>query len=202
MSRRGSLAALGLCLALVIGSAVALVGGVAMGAWQPAGPSRQATPPPGNVPRSGSGAVAYDEFLAEVRAGRVYDVYRDGDTLQVNGADQPYTVEVPSGDPDVFGDIQSAAESGGVQMPGYGSSTGPNEVPEQLTYAALLELVRSGRVHEVFHSGDMLEVNSVDGLKQVTVPAGADVLDDIEAAAEAAGRPPPYYTKAPDKPSG
>jgi hypothetical protein len=202
VSRGGSLAALALSLALVVGSALALVGGMALGAWQPAGPSRQATPPPGNVPGFGSGAIAYDEFLAEVRAGRVYDVYRDGEILQVNGAEQPYTVEVPAGDPDVFGDMQAAAASGGVTMPGFGTNMGPNEVPEQLTYVALLELVQTGRVHEVFHSGDMLEVNSVDGLKRVPVPAGVDVLADIEAAAEAAGRPPPYYTKAPDKPPG
>jgi hypothetical protein len=197
MSRRGSRAALALSLALVIGAALALIGGVALGGWQPAGPSRQATPPPGNVPGFGSGVVAYDEFLAEVRAGRVYDVYRDGDILQVNGAEQPYTVEVPPGDPDVFGDILAAADAGGVPMPGFSRNGGPGDTPEQISYAALLEMVEAGRVHEVFHTGDLLEVNTVDGLKRVAVPAGVDVLDDIEASAKAAGRAAPYYSKAP-----
>jgi hypothetical protein len=197
VSRRGSLAALALCLALVVGSAVALVGGVAMGAWQPAGPTRPATPPPGNAPGFGSGTLEYDDFLAEVRAGRVYDVYRDGEVLQVNGAEEPYVVQLPPGDPDVFGDMQAAAATGGVTMPGFGTNARPDETPESLTYAALLELVQAGRVHEVFHTGDLVEANTVDGLKHVAIPAGTDVLEDIEAAAQAAGIPPPYYTKAP-----
>jgi hypothetical protein len=199
VSRRGSRAALALCLAVVLGSAVALVGGVAMGAWQPAGPTRPATPPPGDSPGGGSGTLEYDDFLGEVRAGRVYDVYRDGDVLQVNGAEQPYIVQLPPGDPDVFGDMQAAAATGGVTMPGFGTNARPEETPESLTYAALLELVQAGRVHEVFHSGDLLEAKTVNGLKHAAVPAGTDVLGDIEAAAGAAGIPPPYYTKAPDQ---
>lgn len=197
MSRGGSRAALALSLALIIGSALALIGGVAVGAWQPAGPSRLATPGPGNAPGLGSGTVEYGEFLAEVRAGRVYDVFRDGDILQVNGVDQPYTVQLPPGDPDVFADMLAAADAGGVPMPGFSRNGSPDETPEQISYAALLEMVEAGRVHEVFHTGNLLEVNTVDGMKQVEVPADVDVLDDIEAAAKAAGRAAPYYSKAP-----
>lgn len=196
MSRGGSRAALALSLALVIGSALALIGGVALGGWQPAGPSRPATPPP-RLPGVAPGGVEYGEFLAEVRAGRVYDVFREGDTLQVNGADEPYSVQLPPGDPDVYGDIQAAAESGGVPTPGFSTNAEPNETPELLSYVAFLDQVEAGRVREVYQTGDLLEVNAVDGFKQVTVPAGVDVLDDIEAAAQAAGIPPPFYGKVP-----
>jgi hypothetical protein len=195
MSRRASFAALALSVVLVAGSVVVLVAGVALGAWQPAGPV--ARPAGRTNPGSGSGTVEYGEFLDDVRAGRVFDVYRDGDTLQVNAADRPYTVQLPPGDPDVYDDMGEAATAGGVPIPGYLTAGGPGDPPEPLSYPELLELVRAGRVYDVFHEGDRLMVTAVDGSKDVAVPPGVDVLDDLEAAASAGGVPPPAYTKVP-----
>lgn len=195
MSRRGSFAALGLSVALVAGSVVVLVAGVALGAWQPAGPA--ARPAATANPGPGFGNVEYGEFLDDVRAGRVFDVYRDGDLLQVNAADGPYTVELPPGDPDVYDDMGEAATAGGVPVPGFSTASDPDDTPEPLSYAGLLEQVREGRVHDVLHDGDRLMVAAVDGTKDVGVPAGVDVLDDLEAAAAAGGVPPPTYTKIP-----
>jgi len=200
MSRRASFAALALSVALVAGSVVALVVGVAVGAWQPAGPvARPSTPA---IPGAGSGSVEYGEFLDDVRAGRVFDVYREGDILQVNTEDRPYTVQLPPGDPDVYDDMEAAATAGGVPIPGFSTAGGPDDPPEPLTYAELLRQVRAGRIYDVFHDGDRLMVTAVDGGKAVTVPEGADVLDDLEAAARAGGVSPPAYTKVPSvKPS-
>jgi hypothetical protein len=66
-----------------------------------------------------------------------------------------------------------------------------------LSYADLLDQAREGRIYNVIHEGDRLMVDAVDGTKDVTVPADADVLDDLEAAASAGGVPPPTYTKVP-----
>jgi hypothetical protein len=201
MSRRASFAALALSVALVAGSVVALVAGVAMGAWKPAGPvARPSTPAnPGGVV---SGAVEYGEFLDDVRAGRVADVYRDGDILQVNAEAGPYAVQLPPGDPDVYEDMEAAASAGGVPVPGFTTAGGPDEPREPVTYAELLELTRAGRVYDVFHEGDRLMVTAVDGPKDVSVPPDVDVLNDLEAAAAAGGVPPPAYTKIPSvKPS-
>jgi hypothetical protein len=195
MSRRASFAALAVSVALVAGSVVALVAGVAMGAWQPAGPVAR-TSAPGN-PGAVSGGVEYGEFLDDVRAGRVFDVYREGNTLQVNAVDRPYTVQLPPGDPDVYDDMEAAATAGGVPIPGFVTAGGPEDPPELLSYAELLELARAGRVYDVFHEGDRLMVTAVDGAKEVIVPPDADVLNDLEAAASAGGVPPPAYTKVP-----
>lgn len=193
MSRRGSFAALAVSVALVVGAVLALVGGVAVGAWQPAGPV-QATPiPGGGIP----GAVEYGEFLDDVRAGTVHDAFQDGDILQVNATRGSYEVQLPPGDPDVFGDMEAAAAAGGVPMPGFGSTTGPEETPEPLSYDEFLDQVGSGRIYGVVHTGDRLEVEAVDGIKIVIVPAGADVLDDIEAAADGGEVTAPPYTKVP-----
>jgi hypothetical protein len=192
MSRRASFAALALSVALIAGSVVALVAGVALGAWQPAGPVSRPSAPAN--PGGGPATVEYGEFLDDVRAGRVSDVYREGNILQVNSVDRPYTVQLPPGDPDVYGDMEAAATAGGVPIPGF---TDPNDPPEPLSYAELLEQVRAGKIYDVFHEGDRLMVTAVDGAKEVTVPAGADVLNDLEAAAAAGGVPPPAYTKVP-----
>lgn len=198
MSRRASFAALALSVALVAGSVVALVAGVALGAWQPAGPVARPSSPAN--PGAGSGTVEYGEFLDDVRAGRVNDVGREGDTLQVNAMDGPYTVRLPPGDPDVYEDMEAAATAGGVPIPNFSSAGGPNDPAELLSYTELLEQVQDGRIYDVFHEGDRLMVTAVDGGKDVTVPEGADVLDDLEAAAEAGGVPPPTYTKIGGKP--
>jgi hypothetical protein len=199
VSRRGSFAALALSVLLVAGSIAALVAGVGLGAWHPAGP-----PPPTATPKPGSGfgpdTVEYGQFLDDVRAGRVSDVYQDGAILQVNAADRPYTVELPPGDPDVFNDMEAAAAAGGVGIPGFTTAAGPNDIPEPMSYAQLLEQVRAGRVYDVFHEGDRLMVSAVDGSKEVIVSPGTHVLDDLEAAAEAGGVPPPTYTKIGGKP--
>jgi hypothetical protein len=195
VSRRGSFAALALSVALVAGSVVILVAGVALGAWQPAGPV--ARPTGTATPGAGSGTVEYGGFLDDVREGRVFDVYREDDILQVNAADRPYTVQLPPGDPDVYDDMGEAATAGGVPIPGYSTAAGPDDSPEPLSYAVLLEQVRAGRIHNVFHEGDRLMVDAVDGGKDVTVPDGVDVLDDLEAAAAAGGVSPPAYTKVP-----
>ena len=197
MSRRGSIAALALSVALVAGAVLALVGGVAVGAWQPAGPVR-ATPTPGSG--GDTGTVEYGRFLDDVRAGRVMDAFQDGDLLHVNSGIGGYTVQLPPGDPDVYGDMEAAADAGGVPTPGFSSAAGPDETPQPLSYADFLDQVGSGRIYEVFQTGDRLDVNAVDGRKDVAVPAGADVLDDIEAAAEEGAVPPPVYTKMPGKP--
>jgi hypothetical protein len=195
MSRRASFAALALSVALVAGSVVALVAGVALGAWQPAGPVARTSAPanPGVV----SGTVEYGEFLDDVRAGRVVDVFRDGDILQVSAVDRPYTVQLPPGDPDVFDDMGEAAAAGGVPIPGFTTAAGPDDSPEPLSYAELLDQVREGRIYNVVHDGDRLMVDAVDGTKDITVPPDVDVLDDLEAAAAAGGVPPPAYTKVP-----
>jgi hypothetical protein len=196
MSRRASFAALAVSIALVAGSVVALVAGVAMGAWKPAGPVARPSAPanPGVV----TGTVEYGEFLDDVRAGRVFDVYREGDILQVNAVDRPYTVQLPPGDPDVFDDMGDAAAAGGVPTPGFTTATGPDDSPEPLSYEELLDQVREGRIYNVVHDGDRLMVDAVDGTKDITVPAGADVLDDLEAAAAEGGVSPPAYTKVPN----
>lgn len=199
MSRRGSFAALALSVALVAGVAVVLVAGVALGAWHPAGPVRPAAPTSPTGPADPR-AIEYGEFLDDVRAGRVFDVFQDIDELQVNAEDGFYTVQLPFGEPDVFGDIQAAAAAGGVPTPAFGANSGPDETAEPLSYEVLLEQVRSGRIHDVFHEGDQLMVNAVDGSKEVVAPAGADVLDDLEAAARRGGVPPPAYTKVPSRP--
>jgi hypothetical protein len=193
MSRGTSIAALALCVALVAGAAIALVVGVALGAWQPAGPPR-ATPNQGGV----QGTVEYGAFLDDVRAGNVQDVFQDGDTLKVTTTTGGYTVHLPPGDPDVFGDVEAAAVAGGVQMPGYGSAAGPNETAEPLRYAEFLEQVGAGRIYNVEHMDERLTVAAVDGIKEVAVPEGSDVLADIEAAAAAGDVPPPTYVKLPD----
>ncbi len=196
MSRRGSVAALALSVVLVAGSIAALVAGVGLGAWHPAGP-----PPPTATPRPGSGSradtVEYGEFLNDVRAGRVFDVYRDGDILQVNAEDRLYTVQLPQGDPDVFDDMEAAATAGGVPIPGFTTAAGPNDTPQPMSYPELLEQVRAGKVYDVLHEGDRL---TVDGSKEVVVSPGTHVLDDLEAAADAGGVPPPTYTKIGGKP--
>jgi hypothetical protein len=198
MSRRASFAALALSVALIAGSIVALVAGVALGGWQPAGPVARTSAP--GIPGGGSGTVEYGEFLDDVRAGRVADVTREGDVLQVNTVDQPYTVQLPPGDPNVYEDMEAAANAGGVPIPGFISAGGPDSPSEPLTYTEFLEQVQDGRIYDVFHEGDRLMVSAVDGSKTVTVPTGAHVLDDVEAAASAGGVPPPTYTKIGGKP--
>jgi hypothetical protein len=193
MSRRTSFAALALSVALVGGSVVALVAGVALGAWQPAGPVARPSGPAN--PGAGPGTVEYGEFLDDVRAGRVSSVSREGDIIQVDAVDRSYAVQLPPGDPDVYTDMEAAATAGGVPIPGFTSSGGPNDPPEPLSYPELLDQVQAGRIYNVFHEGDRLMVDAVDGGKDVTVPEGADVLDDLEAAAQAGGVPAPTYTK-------
>jgi hypothetical protein len=195
MSRRASFAALALSVALVAGSVVALVAGVALGAWQPAGPVARTSAP--GIPGGGPATVEYGEFLDDVRAGRVSDVSREGDIIQVNAVDRSYIVQLPPGDPDVYDDMEAAATAGGVPIPGFISTSGPDDPAETLSYAELLDQVRDGRIYDVFHEGDRLMVTAVDGAKEVTVPPDADVLNDLEAAATAGGVPPPAYTKVP-----
>jgi len=199
VSRRGSFAALALSVALLAGAVVVLVGGVALGAWQPAGPVRAVAPTSPTGPTNPD-AVAYGEFLDDVRAGRVFDVFQDINVLQVNAEDGFYVVQLPFGEPDVFGDIQAAAAAGGVPTPAFGANSGPDETAEPVSYAVLLQQVRAGRIYDVFHEDDQLMVNAVDGSKEVVVPAGANVLDDLEAAARQGGVPAPAYTKVPNRP--
>ena len=199
MSRRASFAALVLAIALVAGSVAALVGGVALGVWQPAGPSRPT--PQQAPPGAGSDGQEYGVFLDDVRAGRVLDVFQEGSELQVSTTDGGYAVALPPGEPDVFGDMQAAAQAGGVPVPGFSSSSGPNTGPAlPMSYPDLLEEVTAGRVYDVFHEGDRLMVNTFGGPREVDVPDGADVLDDLERAAAEGDVTAPSYTKVPGKP--
>ena len=60
-------------------------------------------------------AVGYSQLLTDVQAGRVTKVEQDGDTLSVSAGDR-YTVVVPSVLTDVLGDMQAAADKGGVSL--------------------------------------------------------------------------------------
>jgi hypothetical protein len=198
VSRRASFAALVLAIVLVAGSVAALVGGVALGMWQPAGPSHPTTTAP---PGAGSGGQEYGDFLDDVRAGRVLDVFQDGNELQVSTSDGGYTVGLPPGEPDVFSDMQAAAQAGGVPVPAFSSSSGPNTgPPKPMSYPELLEEVTAGRVYDVFHEGDRLMVSTFEGPREVDVPNGVDVLDDLERAAAEGDVAAPSYTKVPGEP--
>jgi ATP-dependent Zn protease len=60
-------------------------------------------------------AVGYSQFLADVEAGRVTKVEQEGDTLTVSAGDR-YTVVVPSILTNVYGDMQAAADNGGLSL--------------------------------------------------------------------------------------
>jgi hypothetical protein len=193
VSRRGSFIALALSVALVAGSVVALVGGVALGAWQPAGPPR---PTPAPTPFPGSEELT--AFLDEVRAGLVVAVVQEGAELSVDGIDRDYVLQLPSESFDIFSAMEAAARDGGVPMPEI-TISGPKAT--SLTYPEFLGLVRAGRIVEVFHQGDVVNAYAEDMAYEVRVPAGVvSVLGDIEAAAAEGSVRAPNYQKVAGKP--
>jgi hypothetical protein len=195
MSRRASFAVLAGSAALVVGCALFLLVGIAAGVWQPRGgsPSRDAaeTPTPGGIQL---GARSYEQFLDDVREGAVVSASQQGDLVQVEAVFGAYTVTAPAG-VDVYGDMQGAAETGGVEVPSYNGEGLP---PKTISYAEFLGQVERGRIFDVTQQG--LEIHATAETREylVTVPSrGTDVLGDIEAAAERGGVQPPYYGKAP-----
>lgn len=198
MSRGQSIAILAICVALVLGPAVALAGGTVLGSWKPAGPQAAppATTPEPELP--GSEATGYGEFLDDVRAGHVLDVFQSGLDLSVSTQDGGYQVRVPDPSVDVIADIESAALESGIPPPAYFNESEPPMEPQPLTYEEMLEQVRTGRVRDVLHQGDRLQVSTNTRVFEVEVPLKKEVLADIEAAAASGGVPAPPYTKVPD----
>jgi hypothetical protein len=193
VNRQASFAALGASAALVLGCALFLFVGIAAGVWQPRGapPPRASVPPPGGIP---IGARSYGEFLEDVRQGRVVHASQQGDLVQVDAVDGPYTVEAPPGE-DVLADMSTAAEEGGVEMPSFDSEGQP---PTTITYEAFLAEVEAGHIVDVTQQGTDIQASSSSRQFVVQAPSAlADVLGDIEAAARRGGVPPPFFSKAP-----
>ena len=195
MRRSSALGILVACLALVGGTVLLTAGSIAAGVWEPAWSRPSPTPgqvgDPGGLPQRRD----YADFLAHVETGRVYNVHQEATTLYVDAEDLSYTVELPAPSPDVFGDMQAAAVAGGVPMPAFSSSSGGEPLPDR-TYGAFLDEIATGRVLDVFHHGSRLDVNTADGSYGVELDdPDADVLGDIEGAADRAGVNPPPYTK-------
>ena len=192
MNRQASFAALGLAAALVAGSALFLFVGIASGVWQPRG----ALPPRASPPQAGIpiGARSYDEFLDDVRAGKVGHVSQEGQLLQVANAEGGYTVEAPQG-VDVFADMTTAAEAGGVDVPSFDTDQLNSQT---VTYEEFLAEVEAGHIHDVSHQGTDIHGTTQSREFITTAPSTTtDVLADVEAAAERGGVPPPYYAKLP-----
>jgi hypothetical protein len=77
-------------------------------------------PPPFDADGLEPRTISYEEFLEEVRAGRISDVTHQGMQLQASGSSGGgYVIDVPSPETDVLGDIENAARAGGVQPPYY-----------------------------------------------------------------------------------
>jgi hypothetical protein len=193
MNRRASVAALGASAAIVLGCALFLFVGIAAGVWQPRGePSpRPSAPQQGGIP---IGARSYDEFLDDVRAGRVGHVSQQGQLLQIANPDGEYTVEAPPG-VDVYADMTKAAEGAGVEVPSFDTDQ-PNSVT--VTYEGFLAEVEAGHVQDVRHDETGIYGTTPNREYVTSAPSPTtNVLADIEAAADRGGVPPPYYTKVP-----
>jgi hypothetical protein len=194
VTRSGSFAVLGSSAAIVAGCALIVVIGITTGLWQPRGAPPQTARP---VPGFGGvqlGARSYGEFLSDVREGRVLQVTQQGQLVQVDSVDGPYTVDAPSG-ADVLADITAASESGGVPAPPF---AGEEVGPRTITYDEFLAEVKAGRISDVTHEHGELQASGVRGAYIVSVPSPTtDVLGDIENAAREGDVPPPYYSKAP-----
>jgi hypothetical protein len=193
VNRRASFAALGASAGLVIGCALFLFAGIAAGVWQPRGapPPRASVGPPGGIP---IGARSYNQFLDDVRVGRVVHVSQNGQLVQVEAIDSSYTVEAPPGE-DVFADISANAEAGGVDVPPFDSE---GLAPSTIGYDEFLAEVEAGHITDVNQEGSDIHASSADREFLVQAPsAGTNVLGDIEAAAQRGGVDPPFYAKSP-----
>jgi hypothetical protein len=196
MSRRASFAVLGAAAAVVVGCALFVLVGITAGVWQPRGapPPARATQQPGPI---SIGGRSYDQFLDDVRAGRVVHASQEGDLVQVDTVEGAYTVDAPPG-ADVFSDIHAAANDGGVAVPPF-DMTG--SAPVAIGYDEFLDEVREGQIADVTQQGSQLNASGDTRQFLVTVPsADTDVLHDIETAAAAGGVSPPFYSKAPTGP--
>ncbi len=194
-SRLNSLA-LAAALVLVLGPAVVVAAGIGLGAWVPSGGNAGESDAPGDPGQAPEQAVlTYYAFLGEVRAGVVLEVAQAGRELFVSTNSRAYTVVIEGVAPDVVGDVAQAAAEGGVPPPPVtidGGGVTAQSWPE------FLETVARRGVIDVLHQGDTLVVNGELGSYEVAVPPDVDdVLGEIEAAAEAAGVEPPFYSKAP-----
>jgi hypothetical protein len=196
VNRRASVAVLGLAAAVVVGCALFLFVGIAAGVWQPRG-----APPVQPTPGSGNGgfplgARSYGDFLADVQAGNVVHASQQGQLVQVDSVNGPYTVDAPPGE-DVFGDMQAAADNGGVPIPAFDLE---GEVQSKtVTYEQLLTEVRAGHVTDITHQGREVHATGIGAELVATVPsADTDVLKDIEEAARAGNVAPPFYSKVPE----
>jgi hypothetical protein len=195
MNRRASFAALGASAALVVGCAFFLVVGIAAGVWQPRGaPASRApagTQTPGGIQL---GARSYGEFLEDVREGAILGISQQAELVQVQAVFGSYTVTAPP-DADVYGDVQEAAESGGVELPPFSSEgVAPTTVP----YDEFLAQVEAGRITDVTQQGSDLHGTGFSREYLTKTPSPhTNVLGDIDAAAQRGGVDPPVYTRVP-----
>ena len=63
--------------------------------------------------------VEYEEFLAQIEAGRISDVTQQGDDLHGTTPSREYVTKRPSSSTNVLADIDEAARRGGVDPPVY-----------------------------------------------------------------------------------
>lgn len=196
MNRRLGSLALAAALVLVLAPAVVVAAGIGLGAWVPSGGNAgKSNAPAGPGPAQEQPVVTYYEFLSEVRAGVVLEVMQAGRELFVSTNSRAYTVAIEGVAPDVAGDVAQAAAEGGVPPPPVRVEGGP---PIRQSWPEFLETVATARVVDVLHQGDILVVTGELGSYEVAIPPDVDdVLGEIEAAAEAAGVAPPFYSKAP-----
>lgn len=84
----------------------------------------------------------YSTFLEDVQAGRVTKVEQEGDSLTVSEGADRFQVVVPSVLTSVYGDMQAAAERGGVPLPPqvYVATMSPDTSWVGLLLAAVLPL--------------------------------------------------------------
>ena len=199
MKRTSGLAVFVVCLVILIGTAATTAASIGLGAWQPAGERPAPTARP-DVPEPGFPEPPpedYAGFLEQVQAGEVLHVdFTDG-MLSVSTSNSGYQVELPPGVDDPYPDIVNAATLGGVQPPPY-TVDGQQENLGERTYEEMLADVEAGRLVDVAQYGTDLTCSMGSGFYLVVIDdASADVLGDIEAAAEAGGVAPPGYSKYP-----
>lgn len=198
MNRGASIAVLGASAALVVGSMLFLVVGIAAGVWQPRG-----APPPRPSPTEfGGGGIqlgarSYGEFLQDVREGTVLQISQQEELIQVEAAFGSYTVTAPA-TADIYADVQAAAESGGVDVPPFASE---GVEPVTVEYEEFLAQIETGRISDVTQQGDELHATGFSREYVTTLPSpSTNVLADIDAAARRGGVDPPVYTRIPGSP--
>ncbi len=75
---------------------------------------------------SSPSTAPYSQFLGDVEAGQVSQVVQTGTTLEVTGSQGVYQVIVPTILTEVYGDLESAAASGGTALPSFRAQPAPD----------------------------------------------------------------------------